>query len=141
MQLKDLFSNLLQALDLLLSMEPIIDQKILVLLAGFILGYAEAHGYANPNQHADNLDALEQMLGAGITAISIVSYFIHNAIVEHAKIKYGVPGQAPGKPGPSLWQRFKAFMFKTPNPSGAISTNPQSSPQSGGSGGGGQSVQ
>lgn len=112
MGLKDLFSNLTQTFELLISMAPIIDQKLLVLFAGLILGYLEMAGYANPADHAHNIDELTQVLGAFITAITIISYFVHNAVTEKNKMKYGSPAQpVSSQTYPQLIQKIKSFVL------------------------------
>jgi len=113
MGLKDLFLNLGQTIELLLTMAPSIDSKLLVLFAGIILGYLEMDGLASPADHTQNLDSLEKILEAIITVVTIISYFVHNAVVQKNKLKYG-PAQPidPATEGPGMWQIIKNFMFK-----------------------------
>lgn len=117
MRLKNLLSNLAQTFELLLTMSPTVDQRLLVLLAGIILGYLEMAGYASPADHAQNLDSLVQFLGAAITIITIISYFVHNAVVEKNKLKYGstvVPPVPPGVPQKSFIQKLLDFALAQP---------------------------
>ncbi|HEX9059146.1 MAG TPA: hypothetical protein VF941_03110 [Clostridia bacterium] len=110
-------------------MSDIIDQKLLVVAAGLILGFLESQGIANPAQHTQNLNEINQFLGAFITCITIASYFIHLAVVQHAKIKYGTP-QSPTTPvinQPSLFSRLAAKIFVQSNPMPS-----QTAPQGGG---------
>lgn len=99
-------------------MSDIIDQKLLVVAAGLILGFLETQGIANPAQHAQNLDEINQFLGAFITCITIASYFIHLAVVQHAKIKYGPqPVQSPTSPAnpkTSIISQLKDFILAKP---------------------------
>jgi len=118
MDLKSLLLNLIQTIEFLWTMTPTIDQKLIVLLAGLLLGWLEMAGFADPANHAQDLNELSQFLGAGITAVTIASYFIHNAIVEHAKIKYGQNATqsptTPISPKSSIINQLKNFIVSNP---------------------------
>ena len=127
MGLRSTLFNIMQSFEVLWTMTPTIDQKLIVLLAGLLLGFLEMSGYANPADHAQNLDILSQFLGAIITTVAIASYFIHNAVIEHAKIKYGSQGTqspvTPPNPKSSIISRLEEFVLTQP------SANPPQLPQ------------
>lgn len=122
MQSEDLFSNLKTAFELVAAMMPSIDSKLLVLFAGIILGYLEMNGYASPADHAQNLDSLEQILGAAITIFTVGSYFVHDAVTKKNKLKYGGPAGSPVvsqiMTSQPILERIKHFVLKD------LSTNP-----------------
>lgn len=89
MGLKLLFGKSSMLLDLAIGMLPEVDTKLIVFFAGVILGYLEMNGYADPASHSQNLDSLEQLLGALITVSTIGFYFINHAVIEVSKLKYG----------------------------------------------------
>lgn len=153
MQQENLFSNLKTALELLTALMPSIDSKLLVLFAGIILGYLEMHGYASPTDHTQNLDALTEVLGAGITITTIASYYIHDAVTKKNKLKYGGPGGSPIvsqiMPSQPILERIKHFVLRdvtvnppatqplpTPQP---VTVNVNPTPEINGTGGGGVS--
>jgi len=104
MDLKSGFSTLEKIFDILTALMPSIDSKLLVCLAGILLGYLETIGYADPKDHAQNLIMLEQLLGTAITMVTILSYFIHDAVTaKNPKVQTQPSGFA---------QFIKGLVFK-----------------------------
>lgn len=83
------------AFAILKIMNPVIDRGILVFFAGIVLGYLEMSGITDPTQHSTNLDALTNILGAIITVVTIVSFYIHRTLIEKHKIEYSTPVAPP----------------------------------------------